>query len=253
MMNSIMARKALKAVLIPLFIFAFWIGVWYLSCAIISNDYLLPTPHSTLLSLLNLLLEPSFYKVVLFSFSRVLLGVLLGVVSGIALAFLSNRFSLIKRTLSPIISVIKATPVVTFITLLWIILNGNALAIFIAFLMVMPIVWQNLLNGYDAIPKELSEVCEIFNFSRYKRFKILIFPILMQYLFPAVVTSVGLAWKAEIAAEIIAYTKVSIGQYIYDARYNLMSDRVFAWVAVIVVFSIALELLTKKILRRLEK
>ena len=182
-----------------------------------------------------------------------LLGVLLGVVSGIALAFLSNRFSLIKRTLSPIISVIKATPVVTFITLLWIILNGNALAIFIAFLMVMPIVWQNLLNGYDAIPKELSEVCEIFNFSRYKRFKILIFPILMQYLFPAVVTSVGLAWKAEIAAEIIAYTKVSIGQYIYDARYNLMSDRVFAWVAVIVVFSIALELLTKKILRRLEK
>ena len=60
----------------------------------------------------------------------------------------------------------------------------------------------------------------------------------------------GLAWKAEIAAEIIAYTKKSIGQGINDAKYNMDTPTVFAWTLLIILFSILLELGTKKLLRR---
>ena len=74
----------------------------------------------------------------------------------------------------------------------------------------------------------------------------------MNYFFPAVITSIGLAWKAEIATEIIAYTRHSIGQYIYDARYHLLTDEVFAWVIIIVLFSICLEIITKKIVGRFQ-
>ena len=248
--STTMENKIYKKVLIAVSVFAFWIGVWYLLALVVDNEFLLPTPHSSVKALLALMSESSFYKVVYYTLMRVIVGVVLGVVFGTALAFVSYKFAVIRKFLSPLISIIKSTPVVTFITLLWISMSGNGLAIFIAFLMVVPIVWQNLINGYDAIPRELSEICDVFEFSKIKRFKILVFPILMNYFFPAVITSIGLAWKAEIATEIIAYTKHSIGQYIYDARYHLLTDEVFAWVIVIVAFSIGLELLTRRILRR---
>ena len=72
------------------------------------------------------------------------------------------------------------------------------------------------------------------------------------FLAPAVVTAVGLAWKAEIAAEIIAYTKKSIGQGINDAKYSMDTATVFAWTVVIIIFSLCLEIITKKILRRIK-
>ena len=84
----------------------------------------------------------------------------------------------------------------TFIVLLWILVNGNALAVIIAFLMVMPIVWQNTLEGFESIPKDLIEVSNVFGLSYKKRFKVLLFPVLKSFLFPAIITSVGLAWKS---------------------------------------------------------
>lgn len=248
-----MARKALKKFLLGFSVFLFWIAIWDLLAFIVGNLFLLPTPHSTLTALIGLMKTSSFYKAILYTFLRVVFGVFLGVIFGAVFAFLSYKLIFIRNIFSPLVSIIKATPVVTFITLLWISMSGNSLTVFIAFLMVVPIIWQNLLNGLDAIPRELSEVCDVFEVSKIKRIKILTLPILMNYFFPALITSIGLAWKAEIATEIITYTQNSIGQNISDARYFLFTDEVFAWVAVIVAFSIGLEALTKQILRRVKR
>lgn len=250
---SIMAHKLLKKAGIGFAVFFFWIGVWYIFALIVDNLFLLPTPYSTLVTLLELMQKKKFYKVILYTLLRVVSGVILGVILAVILSFLSYKLIFVRKLFSPLVSIIKATPVVTFITLLWISMSGNALTVFIAFLMVMPIIWQNILNGLDAIPKELSEVCDVFEFSKRKRMRILTFPILMNYFFPALITSIGLAWKAEIATEIITYTKNSIGQNISDARYYLFTDEVFAWVIVIITFSIILEAITKTLFRRTKR
>jgi NitT/TauT family transport system permease protein len=174
----------------------------------------------------------------------------LGIVLGIAVAILCHRFSLVKTILSPIISVIRSTPVASFIVLLWVMLDGNMLTITVAFLMVMPIVWQNTLDGFASIPKELVEVAQVYELSLKRRYEILVFPVLSRYIFPAIITSVGLAWKSEVAAEIIAYTKDSIGMHINDAKSLLLTESVFAWTIVIIVTSICLEMLLKKLLGR---
>ena len=129
-------------------------------------------------------------------------------------------------------------------------MNGSALAVFIAVLMVMPIIWQNMLDGYNAVDRELSEVCEIYEISAVKKFKLLIFPTLKKFMIPAIITSAGLAWKSEIAAEIIAYTKNSIGQNINDAKYNMETATVFAWTIIIIILSIIIEKTAKHFLAR---
>ena len=245
-----MQSKICKKLLLGVSVALFWLLLWQLISLLVNNSYFLPSPLDTALSLFRLFCEPSFYTVALLSLLRVIIGLLLGVTVGIGLAIVAHAFSFVRAVISPLVSVIKAMPVATFIIILWITLRGSSLSVFIGFMMVMPIIYQNLLDGYDAIDKSLYEVTEVFEFSERKRFKLLVFPTLFSYFCPALITSIGLAFKSQIAAEIIAYTKNSIGQFIFDAKYDLQTDRVFAWAAVIVAFSILLEFVTKKLLRR---
>ena len=227
-----------------------WIGVWHLAALLLNNSLFLPSPQDTATALWELLGTPKFYKVVSLTLLRVLSGLLLGVLFGILFAAVCHKFSAIKRVFSPIISVIRSTPVATFIVLLWIMMDGSTLAIVVAFLMVMPIVWQNTLDGFASIPKELVEVAQVYELPLRRKYMVLILPVLSRYIFPAVITSVGLAWKSEIAAEIIAYTKDSIGMHINDAKSFLLTPTVFAWTIIVIVMSLLLEWTMKKILGR---
>lgn len=241
-----------KRIATSLLVALFWIGIWYLAAFLVDSVLLLPTPHDTLIASLELVSTLEFYKVVFSTLLRVALGLLLGILAGVILALLSHRFNLLKRILKPAVSVIRATPVASFIVLLWVLLSGNTLTVLVAFLMVMPIVWQNTLDGFSSIPVELIEVADVFELSFGRRFRILVLPVLSNYIFPSIITSVGLAWKSEIAAEIIAYTKNSIGMHINDAKTYLLTPTVFAWTAVIVVMSVLLEMLIRALLRRPE-
>ena len=60
---------------------------------------------------------------------------------------------------------------------------------------------------------------------------------------------IGLAWKAEIAAEIMAGR--NIGKLIYDFKTVCDTASVFAWVVIIVTFSIVFEKTAKYFLGRL--
>ena len=243
--NIFCLLKALSAIL-------FWVVVWEIAALAVGNDFLLPSVPATAEELILLLRSPASYKVMLLTLLRVGLGLILGIILGTLLGVLCRKSSVLESLVSPAVSVIKSTPVASFIIFLWVIMNGDLLSVFIAFLMVLPIIYQNVINAYSSIDKDLSEVCDVFKFNRIKRFKLLVFPTLTSFLVPAIITSAGLAWKAEIAAEIIAYTKNSIGQRINDAKYDMNTPRVFAWTVIVIVFSLILEKVTKMLLGRLK-
>ena len=231
---------------------AFWSLIWFLASRSINNTFLLPSIGETFAALAELLKRQSFYYVVLLSFLRVLLGLFLGSAVGIVLAISCSKFNVLNDVVSPFITVVKATPVASFIVLLWALMNGDMISIFVGFLMVLPIIWQSTKDAISSTDRELSEVAEVFQFSVKKRFQLLLLPSLKRFLPPALITATGLAWKAEIAAEIIAYTKKSIGQGINDAKYNLNTPEVFAWTLVVIIFSISLECAAKKMLRSMK-
>ena len=227
----------------------FCLAIWSVLSIIVDNAYFLPGVHETFLRLLDLIGTSGFYLAILFSVARVIMGLLLGIFIGVALAILSHLFAWADYLISPIVSIMKATPIATIILILWFTFTDTSLAVFVVFLMVTPIVWQNVYDGFKSIPKELVEVCEIYQFSFRKKMKILVFPALMKYFIPAVITSIGLAWKAEIAAEIMTYS--NIGRSIQDFKtlhYDTAS--VFAWAVVIVVLSLILESSARYFLRR---
>ncbi|MBQ8321262.1 MAG: ABC transporter permease subunit [Clostridia bacterium] len=246
-------KNKLKALFLSLISIVFWVSAWQICAMLMDRPYFLPSVSDTLSALSRLITSPEFYRVALYTVFRVIFGLLIGVFLGVGLAILSHHVKFVRILLSPIISVIKATPVASFIVVFWILLSGDAIAIVVAVLMVMPIIWQNVLDAYSSIDKDTEEMCRAYEFSRLKKFRLLTLPTLLKFFIPALITSVGLAWKSEIAAEIIAYTKNSIGQYINDAKYNLLTAEVFAWTLVVIIFSIAFERLARLALAALTK
>lgn len=251
-MDCIMKNKGLRKILTALFVLVFWVLVWWLSSLSVNNIDILPGPSDTFIALTELFSQKSFYIAIFFTFLRVIAGLLSGIIIGTTLAFICHKFSFARSLITPVISVLKAVPVAVLIVLLLFTLRGSYLIVFIGFVMVMPIIFQNALAGLDSIDRDLIEVGEIFGFSLIKRLKLLVFPALRSYLAPAIITAVGLAYKSQVATEIIAYTKNSIGQYIYDANYGLNTEVAFAWTIVIIVFSIGLESVCRFLLGRVK-
>ena len=228
----------------------FWIGVWFLASFLVGNRFFLPSPIHTVIALFELLGTYEFYKVVFFTLLRVICGLLLGVSLGVSLGILSQKFPTVYSFASLPMSCIKATPVASFIILLWVLLSGDTLAVLVSTLMVTPIVWQNTCDGFSSVSGELLEVANLYKFSFFDKLKVLYLPMIYKFIYPSIITSVGLAWKAEIATEIIAYTRNSIGQNINDAKTALLTPTVFAWTLVIVIMSILLEFLASRLFRR---
>lgn len=251
MLISIMKNKiySVLRLILPLF---FWIGAWQIASMLIGHKFLLPSVNDTAVALFELLFEVEFYLVTFLSIFRVIIGLILGSLIGIILAFTSYKVPTINNILSPLFSVVKSTPIASIIIILYIMLSGNTLTVFVAVLMVTPIVWQNVLDSFTSIPRDLIEVCDAYQVSSLVRLRILVLPSVMKYFIPALITASGLCWKASISAEIIAYTSRSLGQYINDASNNLDTPTVFACTVVVIIFSIILEKLTKYLLRRCE-
>lgn len=226
---------------------------WHIFSKLEDNNFILPDIKSTFSSLFDIIGSNDFLIIIFSSFLRVLIGLALGTILGALFACISHYSEFVRCLISPIMSIIKATPVASFIIILWIKFDGDEVAVLIALLMVMPIIWQNVLDGFNSIDNGLSEVCTVYEFSNFKKIRLLILPTLLRYFIPGIITSVGLAWKAEIATEIIAYTANSIGQQINDSKFSLDSPSVFAWTIIVIVLSVLLEMGTKFLLRRCKK
>ena len=66
-------------------------------------------------------------------------------------------------------------------------------------------------------------------------------PSLAPYFLAACKSSLGMAWKAGIAAEVLAVPKNAIGTELYYAKTYLETPTMFAWTLVIILLSIIFE------------
>jgi NitT/TauT family transport system permease protein len=76
-------------------------------------------------------------------------------------------------------------------------------------------------------------------------------PSAVPYFLSAVRTSLGLAWKAGIAAEVLTSAKNSIGKEIFEAKQYMETVNLFAWTLVVIILSLVIEKLVLAMLDRL--
>ena len=88
---------------------------------------------------------------------------------------------------------------------------------------------------------KLIEMAKVFDMSFMKKFRYIYISQVMPYFRAACGVSLGMCWKAGIAAEIIGIPKGSIGEHLYNAKVYLNTPELFAWTVVIIFVSILFE------------
>ena len=233
--------KTLKRIGRTLLVAAFWLGVWAFAAHKFGKPLLFPSPVAVLQTLGKLLQTKEFYTATANSLVNIFGGMISAIASACVLAACTARVRFIRELIHPVMAVIKATPVASFIILMLLFLGPVKVPAFITFLIVLPIVWTNLDEGINNIDPLLTEVAKMYRFSLAKRLRVLILPSVKPYFLSACKTAIGLAWKAGVAAEIIAMPKNTIGTMIGEAKLYIMSAEMFAWTLTVVLLSLAIE------------
>ena len=236
-----MIKKKLYVYLSPVLAIVFWFFVWEILSRALDADFVFPSVSSTAKAFVSLLGTHVFWSSLIFSLVRVLLGFFIGLLIGGILAPLAYRFSFIRALITPMMGIIKATPVASFIMVLWFFIGSTPVPVVIGALMVAPLIYHNLYNAMQVPERELSEVCEIYDVRGYRKFRYFYLPRLLEFLIPAAVSGMGLCWKASIAAEIIAYTQNSIGRQIYLSKAFLEGAELFAYTITVILMSLLFE------------
>ena len=174
----------------------------------------MPSPWSVLVRLSTLWQVDGFWQAVGFSISRITVGFLLALLGGALLAIGAARFPILEILLSPYMLTVKSVPVASFIVLMFTWFSPSSLSGFIAALIVLPTVYNNLLAGLRSVDRQMLEMAEVFRFSFWRRLLAVYLPHLRPYVLSACSLAAGLAWKSGVAAEIIAVPNGSIGNMI---------------------------------------
>jgi len=229
---------------------AVWLLLWTAAAAAVGRELLLPSPLAVVRSLGALMGTEEFWYSLMVTFGRVLTGFALGSILGMAFAGLTTLFQWGDLVFSPALRAVRTVPVVSFILLLYFCLPTGQVPTVVSALMVLPVVWRAAGQGLSAADPKLLELCRAYHMGRWKTFRLVRFPQALPALCAGWETGLGLAWKSNLAAEVLCQPKWSVGSGLQSAKSTLDTAGVAAWTAAVVVLSLLVEALFRLLLHR---
>lgn len=158
---------------------------------------------------------------ILSSLQRVAIGYSLAAVVGISLGIVVGMNKRVSKSLDPIFQILRTVPPLAWVPIALAALQQNQpAALFVIFITA---IWPILINtavGVQQIPSDYNNVAKVLQLPRSEYFFKILFPAALPYIFTGLRISIGLAWLAIIAAEIVMSGIVGIGFFIWNAYQN---------------------------------
>lgn len=262
--SSFLTRLKLKErfddLLPPVIAIVIFLVLWQLFCSLPGAT--LPGPIRVVQETWILILYP-FYDLgdtdkglfwqIFASLQRVAIGYTIAAIVGIGLGILVGLNKTLSKALDPLFQLLRTVPPLAWVPIALAALQQNQpAALFVIFITA---VWPILINtavGVRQIPQDYNNVARVLRLSRKKYFFKVLFPAALPYIFTGLRISIGLAWLAIIAAEIVMSGIVGIGFFIWNAYQNsqvseiilalvyigvvgLLLDKFMAWLQTVIL------------------
>ena len=228
---------------------AFWVIVWQLAAMTLGYGGLfLTSPLGTLQALGRLLPTADFWHRIAFSALRILAGFLLAVVFGVLLGAAGARWKLLSILFNPLMQLIRAMPVASFVILALLWASSSNLSIIVSFTHVLPVVYAGVAAGIADTDRQLVEMARVYRLPLGKRLRYIWMPGIFPSFCESCVAAMGMCWKSGVSAEVIGLPDHSVGDALYRAKITLTTPDVFAWTLVIVLLSAALSAVATRLL-----
>ena len=197
--------------------------------------YVLPSPLNVLVGLVEIVRSGEIWKHTAASLSRILVG--FGGAVGVSLLLALGAF--VSRTargvVHDLVAVLNATSVFVWIviSIIWFGLSNWA-PIFTTFMITLPVVASNLVEGVESVDRRLLEMGDVYRLDGRQKFTSIVVPSTLPYLIAGMKIGFGLALKVSVVAEIFGVT-TGIGYIMNYSREILATQMVFVWALVMIL------------------
>ena len=226
-----------------------WVLIWQLSAIAVNKVLLIPRPWEVFVSLGRLASTAIFWKTAGMTLLRILIGTVAGTVLGCIFAVLTKCSEIADAVLSPVIRLVRATPVASFIILILLWVAKTKVPAVVSCLVVIPVIWENVCAGIDSTDPLLLEMAQAYSFGRMKIWRYIYVPSVKPHLMSGISNALGLAWKSGVAAEVLCAPKLAIGTQIYNSKLYLETPELFAWTIVVIILSMIFEKFIKRLIK----
>ena len=225
-------RLALRRqILPPVVCFGLTLLVWQLLSSLNSEGF--PGPIQVIAQTWDPYIVKPFYDEggtskglgiqIFISLQRVAVGYSLAAVIGIAAGLAIGLNDFLRRGFDPLIQVLRTVPPLAWLPISLLLLQqADSAAIFVIFITA---VWPIVINtavGIREIPQDYTNVARVLRLRKRSYLRDILLPATAPYVFTGLRISVGLAWLAIVAAEMLK-ADGGIGFFIWDA-YNAGGD-----------------------------
>jgi len=206
-----------------------WVGVW--------PEYLLPAPSQVGKYLFKAVIEGTLPNAALVTFRRLIMGYLIGVITGVPLGLLIGRVELFRYTLGWIALGLQALPSICWapLALLWFGQTEEAML----FIVVMGCVWSVILStesGVRNVPRIYVWAARTMGSRGLHTWVMVILPAALPFIVNGMKQGWAFAWRSLMAAEIYItiVTGFGLGHLLHFARELHAMDAVLGIMLVIV-------------------
>ena len=215
-------------------------------------SFSLPSPLEVVRGLVDVVRTGEIWWHTGASLGRIAVGFGGAVVGAVLLGFLAFLSPVARGVVHDAVAVLNATSVFVWIviSIIWFGLSNWA-PIFTTFMITLPVVASNLVEGVASVDRRLLEMGDVYRLSGRQKFTAIVVPSTLPYLVAGMKVGFGLALKVSVVAEIFGVTS-GIGYVMNYSREILATQMVFVWALVMIgVMTLTDKLVFDMVSRRL--
>lgn len=231
------------------------VAVWWLAANQgWSDSGLLVSPQKVALTAWEQVSSGQFWRAISSSLVRNLSGFFIGTTLGLLLGCLLGFSRLFERLVGPSFNTFKQISLFAWIPLIsvWFGLGDVAKVVFLSLAALVPVV-VNTCDGLRSVPPAFLEVAKVYRFSRWQTIVGVMLPAALPSIFTGIYLALVYSWLATIGAEYLLVSGDGIGNTLIDGSEHFMMDLVLFGMVIIGLVGWALNVLARRLERRMQR
>jgi ABC-type nitrate/sulfonate/bicarbonate transport system ATPase subunit/ABC-type nitrate/sulfonate/bicarbonate transport system permease component len=209
--------------------------VWEVIAWSADKPEIVPSVFRLFTALGGLVLSGAFWQAVGVTVLRGLTGIFVSLAAAGGFAFLFSRYRRLYDFFRPILVMMRSIPVVSFILLALIYLHPESIPLLIAFLIMFPLLTENLTRGLLQLRPGLKAMADTFLIKGRNRLLHIYYPQLKPFLFSGLASAMGFGWRAVIMGEALSQCASGIGSEMKRAQLFIEAPELIAWTIIAVL------------------
>ena len=220
------------------------VGLVLLGWQLLSVQYsqvIIPSPFETWHAFTGIVCSGELAENLKITFSRQLTGLLLGLTIGTITGVVAGIFKKVELLVQPTITFLLSVPAIIFVTMAMVWFGmGTKMTVFLVALLIFPVMHLNTASGINSIDPGLKQMADVYRMPPLKKLSKIYLPGMRGHLITGFSLGLASSLRLTIMSEMLGAAN-GMGQRIYISRAYLETEKLFAWVVVLLIILMLLE------------